>query len=123
MQGSVVSTSKIEKTLDFQLTEAEFADRGKTASKLSKEIQELKASFAASKNEWKGRIELKEGELRAVQHIIRSGVEPRSVHCEMQKDYDKGKIAYVFEGKVIEERPMEPHEAQVEMEPETVGTH
>lgn len=115
-QGPQFESSEIEKVFDFTLTQEELADRGKAAGKLDAELMEIKGCAASVNKQWKGRIELKQGELSDVLETIRTGTEPRTVKCTIRKDFSKKCVQYIYKDKVLEERAMEPAELQLEID-------
>lgn len=105
--------------LKFTLTKEELAAKAKDAGRLARELGEMNSSFEEIKKSWKGKIALKEGELRSVERICDDGFEQRTVEVMEEHDYNAHLVRYVYRGEVMEERAMEPHERQLDLVPTT----
>jgi len=103
----------VAKDLDFKLIQEEFAEKGKLAAEVAREVGALESKFADVKKDFKARIDIQSGKLDNILRIIRQGFETRRVDCLEQKNFKEGVCRYIFKGKVMLERPLEKHEYQI----------
>jgi hypothetical protein len=82
-----------------------------------RDIAERKITKDREKRLLKGEIDSKQCEMEAHLDIIRDGVESRLVECIEKKDFQKYRVDYVYDGKVMESRAMEMGERQLELVP------
>lgn len=107
--------TKVLQAFMFKLNMREFAEKGKTAAGLSKEIAGIEAEFEEVKDTFKARIKDREAKRDDLLAVINAGEEKREVESTMVMDYDAGKVRYFFEGEMIEERKMTDDERQLQM--------
>ena len=110
-----VEEVKVVEPLIFTLTEHEYAEKGKAAGKLRGKLSEVEAKFSDIKKEWKGKVDEKQIELNNILEAMRAGKEERVVECTQRKNFDRNIVQYLYKGKVLKERPLEPHERQLAM--------
>lgn len=100
----------VKETLVFDLTDTELLEIGKNVASLSteKRIKEaqLKSYVADRKDEIKGL----EADLKFNIKLIEVRKQGRETDCVMRKDYTRGIVQWIFNGKVMKERGLESHE-------------
>lgn len=97
------------------MTESEFAQKGKDAAKLQREIEVLDNKLKAAKDEHKAETGVRESELGTILSTIRRGKEDREVECEEVMDFEKGTVEYFHKGELMESRTMRNDERQASM--------
>jgi len=105
----------VERELKFKLTESEFAEKGKQAAEASKKLAELEFEFEMVKRKWKGQIEGQTEIVHSILSVIHAGEEKRHVDCTERKDFEKFVVEYIYRGEIMENRPMQMHERQLEI--------
>jgi len=110
------TTSKVTKTIQVPLTESEIVEKAISVAKLSKEIEKEENAFKVLRSEHRAELERLDGEVEKTLDVIIARKEPRELECQMVKYFEANRIEYIFEGRVVEERPMEPYERQMELE-------
>lgn len=111
-----IQTRKIEKELEFTLTQEEIAEKGKQAAKYAQEQGEMERQFDKVKKEWTGKINKLEIAVSNELSVIRSGKELRMVECTEEKNFEKKTVRYIWKGKTMLERDMTLNETQMAME-------
>lgn len=106
----------VMRTVMLPLTDEEIVKKAHRIAELREQTLKLQAERLAEMRRLKGEIE--RCELEVAKHLaaIKDGREEQDVHCEEQKDFEQNTVRYFFGGKVVEERPMEGDERQLEIE-------
>ena len=107
--------TKVTKEFLFDLTEQEFAEKGKAAAALCQEVKDLDVQFEEVKDNWKAKIKAREAKRDDILAVIHAKKEKRSVESVLVKNYDTKEMEYWFEGKVVERRTMTADEVQTEL--------
>lgn len=110
------TSRKIFKEIAFALTDSELITKAKTAAVLSKEIDQKENALKDYVKVEKENIKKLDFEKRRNLKLVREGKEDRVVEVNQLMDYAEGKISYVYQGEVVEERVMTVEERQVEMQ-------
>lgn len=105
----------IDKEFKFNLTEQEFAEKGKEAAALSQDLSKIQYEFKEVKETFASRIKTKQAQRNLLLKCINDGFEKRTVQCNMIKDFDSKLVQYWFKGELMEERAMLEGEMQIEM--------
>lgn len=106
---------RVNHTVTFDLTEDDFAKKGKDAAKLQGEINDLEREFNAVKEEYKAKTSLLEGECSMILATIRRGKEEREVTVTKLIDFDRGIVEFWYMNKIVETRGIKPEERQGKM--------
>lgn len=114
-EGEVKPLPKIEdfdvkETLVFDLTDPELLQISKTVAALSKEKREKEATLKQYISDRKDEIKGVDADIRFNIKLIEVGKQGREVECIMRKDYTRGIVQWIYEGKVMKERGLESHE-------------
>lgn len=111
--------TKVTKEIDFKLNMVEFAEKGKEAARLCKEIRDLDIQFDGVKQEWKAKIQDREAKRDDLLTVIHAKVERRSAETVMVKNFESKEIEYYHqadgEWTIVERRTMTESELQTEM--------
>lgn len=101
---------EVKETLVFDLTDAELLSIAKQVANLTVEKREkestLKSYVADRKDELKGL----DADIRFNVKLIEVGKQGRETECIMRKDYTRGIVEWIFNGKVMKARGLESHE-------------
>jgi hypothetical protein len=112
-----IEERNLTKELEFKLSSADFERIGREAAQIQHELTAHRIEEKKIKTELKDkRVGLENG-LARVLKVIEQGTEVRQVDCIERKNFSENKVEYVFNGEVIESRPMEGHERQMELDP------
>lgn len=103
------------KELEFELDDTDIALLARKAAATQKEISDLEAQFQSLKDDWKARISSKEADVRDALKAISSGKQVKKVDCILRKDFNLFTVSFVYNGKVIESRPMTHEERQPDL--------
>lgn len=103
---------RVTHTVTFDLTEEEFAFKGKEAARLQGEINGLDREFQQVKEEHKSKTSLLEMECGSLLAVIRRGKEEREVTVTKVIDFDKGLVDFLYQNKIVETRGIKPEERQ-----------
>lgn len=109
--------TKIKRALPFKLTAEEKAEKGELAAKMDKQIEaalEVKKAEVKTHTE---KISALEKKRRAALTAIGEGVERREVTATEVKNYEKNRVEYWFEDKMLEDRIMTPDDRQQALKP------
>lgn len=104
---------KVLHSVTFDLTEDEFAGKGKHAAGLQGKINGLESKFKIVKDEHKAETSLLESECSQVLAVIRRGKEDREVECTRVLDFENAIAEFWYKGKLVDSRPMRPDEKQM----------
>jgi len=90
---------------------------GEKIASLMEGLAETRAALKTMSNQFKATISEKEARASKLQSVIQSGVDYTSIACTVERDYEKKVIRTIRNdnGKVVEERVMEPDEMQLEL--------
>lgn len=121
-QDGEVERVIVTKELTFKLTEKEIAQKGKSAAESKTRLTEKNHEFENVKQKYKGEIGAIECELSDHLSTIKRGTEDRTVECTMVKDFSRHVVEYVYNGEIMEERPMTMDERQPELLPSRRAT-
>lgn len=113
------------KELAFPLSADDYKRIGEEAANISLDITSDEMQLKQIVSERKEIIAGKYGALSAKLKIIHDGKEVRMVDCVERKNFTLNKIEYLFNGIVIEERPMEYGERQtvIDFKSRAAGDH
>lgn len=106
----------ITKSLTFELSNDETADKGRAAAEIRHELVKMREEFKELQATQKGKLAAKEQELAKTLRLIRDGKEERTVACVMRKDFGRMTVQYIFAGNVQEERAMTIEERQLDLD-------
>ena len=109
-------TRRAKRELYFKLTDSDYILKGKDAASKRAELDVIERRFEDLKKKAKSEVELKQQELNGVLSVIQQGRELREVECTELFDYERGVVSYLYDGEVLETRPMERHERQMKIE-------
>jgi hypothetical protein len=94
----------------------------KTRAKLAEELGEkLKAKtkldleFADVKAKWKERITPVSDRVAAIENFLENGKEKKTVECLQVKNFESGRMEWLFEGKIVDHRPLTDVDHQEEI--------
>lgn len=105
----------VDLTLTFDLTDKQVMEYGREASKINSEISGLRGELKALRDDFKGKITLKENNLQALLSTIRRGKEDRQVQCKQVFDFEAGVVTVWYGSRLVEERAMRPDEKQMSL--------
>lgn len=114
-QQAPIPSEQVMKEYDFPLSQEDFATKGKEAAALQETLTALEAEFSDVKKDFKARIAQLELELHKTLDEIRLGKHLRRVSCEMRRNFDKFEVDYIHNGAIMETRPMDAEERQMEL--------
>lgn len=100
----------VKENLVFDLTDAELLQISKTVAALSREKREKESHLKAYTSDRKDEIKGLDADIRFNIKLIEVGKQGRDTDCIMRKDYTRGIIQWIFNGKVMKERGLEAHE-------------
>lgn len=103
--------------LEFTLTTDEIVGTAKEAADVRVALLEKETEFERVKKRFKGEIESLEGDLADKLRLIRHGKETRKTACIKQLNYKTNTVAFLFNGEIMKERPMEANERQLRLIP------
>lgn len=103
------------KELRFPLTHEDVERKAREAAAISSDLTAHRIESKKIRTELSGKEAGLENGLARTLNIISEGHEVRSVDCIERRNFDENKVEYLFEGKVIEDRPMTGSERQREM--------
>lgn len=106
---------KIYREFKFKLTNEQIIHKAKITADLVEKVELEESRFTDLKKAHKETLKYLQGEKRSQLRKIRNGYEEKIVECIEVRDYSEGKIFYVYEGQIMEERAMLAEELQVEM--------
>lgn len=106
---------RVTKEFEFDLTNEEFAERGKQAAALAGEVLSLELEFEEVKETWKAKIKSREAKRDDLLAAIRAKKEKRTVEATMVKDFDSKEIQYWVGGAIVERRTMTAEELQQDL--------
>lgn len=106
----------VNKELRFKLTEHDFAERGKEASQISKDLDAYRLESKQIRAERTEKEKALESSLSHTLGIISEGHEVRQTNCKEVRNFTLNKVEYVVDGIVIEDRPLSSEERQREMQ-------
>jgi len=107
----------ITKTLSHDLTDSEIANSQKYASKIFFEIEEKQEELKSISAEMRAEIkELKE-KMRSLMDTIRKKAIEKQVECLVVYNFNRELVTVIRQdtGEVVENRPMQDHEKQMEL--------
>lgn len=106
----------VRREVEFSLAEGEIVEKAMRVASLSKQVDALEAEFKEIAKAHRGRVAELERQVRQELAVIMARKESRTVECEIEKDFDKNVVRYLHNALVVEERVMEAHERQDEMD-------
>lgn len=105
---------RVMKKVSIELTDQDILEHAQTAARLDEEIGSLKVELDGHKNRINPMIRSKISERWQALKIINTGLELKTVECDVEEDLKKKVIKYIYKGQVVEERPMTDDDLQVE---------
>ena len=109
-------TQSIKKLVRVSLDSTELLERGKKLVEWMEKLDQVERAFASVKQKYKYEIEAMGEEISKMREAISTGKEERLLDCEMVKDFDSERVRYYHKGVLVDQRPMEPAERQMEFE-------
>lgn len=108
---------KLEKrNVILKLTDEEKVSFGKMAGDLNAKLNDIATAFDHIKKDWKGRLENVQNELHVVLIALKTGQREANVECSIAYDKLNQTIQYIYNGEIVEERPITDDERQIEIE-------
>ena len=105
--------SKCVTTLKFKLTDKEKLEKGNLLATLSRQIAVVDGVLKQAKSRHKADSAELKNQFEAAVSCLSTGTEHREVECEEVRDYEAKRVSYLYEGEVMEERPMRQDEMQL----------
>lgn len=99
-----------QEVLTFPLTDTEILKIAKDSSKVEQERMAVQAEFDQKKKYYKEKLGGLDSQLTYNFTLIKNESEDRSVKCSFMKNYTKKIGQYIYEGKVMKERPLQDWE-------------
>jgi len=110
-----IEGEKIKRALPFKLSDEEKARKGEAAARLNEKLAEAvdKKKTEVAKHT----AGIKELQTKISNHLtaISAGVERREVTCIEHKNFEKNVVEFIYEGEVLETRPMTDADRQIQM--------
>ena len=103
-------TAEDKEFLDFELTDQELLNLGRTNSSKYRELKRLDNEKRDAAEHYKNLIGGVQSEIDKNNRLIETGIENREVDCIIKKDYGNKKIHYVHEGIVKKTIEMSEYE-------------
>lgn len=100
----------VKENLVFDLTDTELLQISKTVAALSREKREAEGALKSYVADRKDEIKGLDADIRFNIKLIEVGKQGRDTECVMRKDYTRGIVQWIFNGKVMKERGLESHE-------------
>ncbi len=101
-----LTTEHVKDELDFEMSQEMMAEKGKTAARVKKELDELKLEYKEVQLRYRKSIEKKDNYLGQILEDLDSGCEKQTVECVLVRDYKNFEVRWIHDGKVKKKRPM-----------------
>lgn len=112
---TATAPKKVFREIDFELTQEEIVKKATHVGEVSQKIQLEEANLKALVKERKGVIAALEKDVNETLSVILARREVRNVEVEVRKNYEGNAVEYVHEGRVVDSRPMEADDRQMEL--------
>jgi hypothetical protein len=96
----------------FPLTRDELAESARQMAEESQEKTRLEDELEKVRKDFKAKIDRQEVKIAAIVHQIQFG-QQKEVNCVKRIFFEKGIVQFIFEGRILKERPMEEEERQL----------
>ena len=109
------ASMKVFREIAFELTQEDIVKKAIHVGEVSQEIEREEASLKALVKERKTEIGVLEKDVHDTLSTILARREVRNVECEVRKNFEGNAIEYIFEDKVVDSRPMDADDRQLEL--------
>jgi hypothetical protein len=100
------------KTIKVKLTDAEKSTYAYQAAKAEMAIELIEEERKALNSQIKNH----KGQRHELLKCIENGEEERSIECTVENDFDGNEVRYIYNGEVVDSRPMEESDRQLDLE-------
>lgn len=97
-------------TITFPLSDEEILKAGKEASQLDSQHKQIEAKFNQIKKDYKGQLDGLNSQINYKFMLIKDECEDRDTDCTQRKNYTRKVVQYLYNGRVMKERPMQDYE-------------
>jgi len=96
--------------ITFPLTDDEILKIAKQTSEFDQQYKAIDSKFQQIKKDYKGQLDGLNSQMNYNFMLIKDECQDRDTDCIQRKNYTRKVVQYLFEGKVMKERPMQEYE-------------
>lgn len=106
----IFTEEESREVITFQLTDDEILKLAKATAELDIEHRTVDAHFTMVKKDFKGKLDGLASQMNYNFRLIKDQAEDRDVDCIKRKNFTKKVVQFIYNGRVMKERPMADHE-------------
>jgi predicted nuclease with TOPRIM domain len=108
--------------ITFPLTDEEILKIAKSTSELDEQHKAIDAKFQQVKKDFKGQLDGLNSQMNYNFMLIKDECQDREVDCVKRKNFTRKVVQYLYDGKVMKERPMHDYELASSKNPNIQAT-
>jgi hypothetical protein len=108
---------KIQRMVDFKLTDEEKAKMGLEAANLDHEIQKITYEKKQASDEFSAKLKDRKARMSTLLDGIHRGLESRETTCIQVKNFEEKKVEFWFEGEIVQRRDLTEEDKQLKLAP------